>query len=230
MVEIIPGVEQIDGVNANSYLVEQEDGSLTLIDTGMSKDGKKILDYIQTTMRRKPSDVKTIVLTHSHIDHVRGAYETKRATGAKVAIHEQDADHLSRKKKMLLPKGAIGVLFRLFSPFFSFKPVEPDQRLNENDRIGTLTVVHTPGHTPGSISLYDERRKLVFVGDTIRYNRGKVEGPPKPFTPDMDQAMKSVRKISNLDFVVMLSGHGEPLKSSDASQKVKEFCAKTQQY
>jgi hydroxyacylglutathione hydrolase len=223
MVEVVPGVHQIDGVNANSYLVVQQDGSLTLIDTGMSKGGKKILDYIQTTMSRKPSDVKTIVLTHSHVDHVRGAYEIKKATGAKVAIHGQDAEYLSRRKKMTRPRGAVGILFRIFSPFFSFKPVEADQRLNENDRIGALTVVHTPGHTPGSIALYDQGKKLVFVGDTIGYSKGKVEGPPKQFTPDMEQAMKSVEKISNLDFEVMLSGHGEPLKSSNASQKVKEL-------
>ena len=226
MVEILPGVHQIDGVNANSYVIVEDDGTLTLIDTGMSKDGKKILNYIQANMSKKPSDVKTIVLTHSHIDHVRGAYEIKKATGAKVAIHAHDADYLSGKKRMPSPKGAIGVLFKIFTPFFKFTPVEPDQRLNENDRVGgRLTVLHTPGHTPGSISLYDEGRKLIFVGDTMRYMNGKIEGPPKSFTLDMGQATRSVGKISNLNFEVMLSGHGQPLKSPDASQKVKEFLA-----
>ncbi len=224
MVEIIPQVHQIDGVNANSYLVFEDDGSLTLVDAGMSKDGKKILNYVETNLSKKPSDIKTIVLTHSHIDHVRGVYALKKATGARVAIHELDADYLSGKKKEPLPKGAIGILFRILSPFFKFTPLEPDQKLNENDRIGHLVVLHTPGHTPGSISLYDQQNKLIFVGDTIRYNNGKVGGPPKSFTPDMAQATKSVRKISNLDFEILLGGHGQPLKTN-AYQKVKELSA-----
>lgn len=224
MVEIIPQVHQIDGVNANSYLVFEDDGSLTLVDAGMSKDGKKILNYVESNLSKKPSDIKTIVLTHSHIDHVRGVYALKNATGAKVAIHELDADYLSGKKKEPLPKGAIGILFRILSPFFKFTPLEPDQKLNENDRIGRLVVLHTPGHTPGSISLYDQQNKLIFVGDTIRYNNGKVGGPPKSFTPDMAQATKSVRKISNLDFEILLGGHGQPLKTN-AYQKVKELSA-----
>ena len=224
VVEILPGVHQIDGVNANTYLIVEDDGTLTLIDTGMSKGGKKILNYVEANMSKKPSDVKTIVLTHSHIDHVRGAYEIKKATGARIAIHEQDADYLSGKKRMPSPKGAIGILFRILAPFFKFTPVEPDQRLNENDRVGgRLTVMHTPGHTPGSISLYDEGRRLIFVGDTIRYMNGKMEGPPKSFTLDMVQATRSVGKISNLNFDVLLSGHGQPLKSPNASQKVKEL-------
>ncbi|MDG6995444.1 MAG: MBL fold metallo-hydrolase [Nitrososphaerota archaeon] len=227
MVEILPGVHQIDGVNANSYAIVEDDGSLTIIDTGMSKDVKKILHYVETKMSKKPSDVKTIVLTHSHIDHVRGAYEMRKASGARLAIHEQDADYLSGKKKMPYPKGAIGFMFRIFSPLFKFTPVEPDQRLKENDSVGggRLSVLHTPGHTPGSISLYDKERKLILVGDTIRYMKGRLQGPPKQFTLDMNQAIQSVQKISDLDFNTMLSGHGEPFKSSDAPQKVKELSA-----
>jgi glyoxylase-like metal-dependent hydrolase (beta-lactamase superfamily II) len=221
MTEIVPGVHQIDSVNANCYLVAGEDGSLTLIDTGMAKDGKKILNYIQTRMSKRASDVKTIVLTHSHVDHTRGAFELKKATGARVAIHEEDADYLSQKKKMPPPKGWIRVLFGIVSLFFSASPVEADLRLHENDKIGTLAVVYTPGHTPGSISLYYEDKKLIFVGDTIRYIKGKIEGPPKQFTQDMEQAMKSVQKISSMDFEVMLSGHGDPLKLPNASQEVR---------
>jgi hydroxyacylglutathione hydrolase len=222
LVEITSQVHQIDSVNANSYLVFEEDGSLTLIDTGMAKDGKRILNYVQNNLSKKASDIKTIVLTHSHVDHVRGAYGLKKATGARVAIHELDADYLSGKRQELLPKGAIGILFRILSPFFKFTTFEPDQKLTENDRIGHLIVVHTPGHTPGSISLYDPKSKLIFVGDTIRYSKGKVEGPPKQFTPNMVQAIASVQKISNFDFEILLSGHGQPLKSN-ASQKVKEL-------
>ena len=155
---------------------------------------------------------------------MRGASEVRKATGAKLAVHERDANYLSGNTKMPSPKGAVGVLFSILSPFFKFTPVEPDQRLNENDRIGRLTILDTPGHTSGSISLYDQGWKLIFVGDAIRHMNGKMEGPPKSFTLDMRQAIRSIRRISNFDFEVMLSGHGQPLKSN-ASQKVKELAA-----
>jgi glyoxylase-like metal-dependent hydrolase (beta-lactamase superfamily II) len=222
MVEIIQGVHQVDGVNGNSYLVLENDGSLTLIDTGMSTGGKKILDYVRTNLKKQPSDVKTIVITHSHLDHTRGALAIKKATGAKVAIHELDADYLSGKKKLPPPKGAMGLLFRIFGVFFRIPTVEPEMRLKENDRIGSLTVLHTPGHTPGSISLYNQERKLIFVGDAITNREGKISGSPKRFNFDLQQANKSIEKISTVDFEVLLSGHGEPVKSG-GTQKVREL-------
>ena len=223
MTEITKGVQYVDGSNANSYIVEEADGSLTLVDAGMQSDGKKILEYITTKMMRKPSDVRTIVLTHCHVDHVRGAAALKAATGAKVAVHEADADFVSGKARYPPPGGAMGFLFRLMSPFFRAAPVEPDLRLKENDRVGRLTVLHTPGHTPGSISLYDKDDKVLFVGDTARFLKGKLEGPAPRFTPDMGQAKASVGRLSKIEFEVLLSGHGEPLKSKDAPKMMTEL-------
>jgi glyoxylase-like metal-dependent hydrolase (beta-lactamase superfamily II) len=225
LVEIVPGVHMVNGVNANSYIVLESDGSLTLIDTGMSRDGRKILDYIQASLGKKPSDVRTVILTHSHVDHVRGAYAIKKASGAKIAIHALDADYLSGNKKMTSPKGLLGFLFRMMSPFLKFHPIEADKRLNDNDKIGTLTIIHTPGHTPGSICIYEQSRRLIFVGDTLGFRRGKVEGAPKQFSVDMDEVQRSVEKISKIDFDVMLSGHGKPLKGN-ASARVKEHLSR----
>lgn len=222
MVEIMQGVHQVDGVNANSYLVFEKDGSLTLIDTAMSTSERRILDYIKTTLSKQPSDVKTIVITHAHIDHIRGALSVKRATGAKVAIHERDADSLSGKRRLPTPSGVTGLIFRFFSLFFRSPSLEPDTRLGENDRVGTLTVLHTPGHTPGSISLYDQEKRLIFVGDAITNRGGKLQGSSKQFSSDLQQAEASIEKISSFDFEVLLSGHGEPVKTS-GTQKVKEL-------
>ncbi len=225
MVEILAGVHRIDAENPYSYVIVEGDGSLTLLDTGMSKDGQKGLDYVQAKMSKKPSDLKTILLTHCHTPYVRGVFAIKKATGASVAIHEEDADHLSGKKRMPPLKGVVDVLFRISEPFLTFTPVEPDQRLKENDRVGSLTVLHVPGHTPGSISLYDQRRKLIFIADTIRYEKGRLQGPPEEFTFDMSEARKSVRKISNVEFNTLLGGQGEAFKSDDAPQRVKDLAA-----
>jgi glyoxylase-like metal-dependent hydrolase (beta-lactamase superfamily II) len=141
--------------------------------------------------------VKTIVLTHCHVPYVRGAYEIKKATGARLVIHDEDAEYLSGGKKMSPPRGVVGLLFRVSEPFLAFTPVEPDQRLKENERVGggKLTVLHTPGHTPGSISLYDRRRKLILVADTIRYEGGRLQGPPGEFTFEMSEASKSIQRF-----------------------------------
>jgi glyoxylase-like metal-dependent hydrolase (beta-lactamase superfamily II) len=229
MVEIVKGlVHRVEGVNANSYIVLESDGSLTLIDTGMSPDGKRILDYIRTTLSKQPSDLKTIVITHAHFDHVRGALAIKKAaTGARVAIHEADSDYLSGKKNLPPPGGILGFFFRIFGGFARPLSIEADTKLKENDQVGEgLTVIHTPGHTPGSISLYNPEMKLIFVGDAIINRGGRLSGSPSSImlrnTADRREAEASIEKLANFDFEILLSGHGEPIKS-DGSKKVKDL-------
>jgi glyoxylase-like metal-dependent hydrolase (beta-lactamase superfamily II) len=224
--EIVKGVQYVDGSNANCYLVDEGDATLTLVDAGMQADGKKILEFITSKLNRKPAEVKTIVITHCHVDHTRGLAAIKAATGAKVAIHEADADFVSGKKRYPSPGGAMGFMFSVMSPFFKTTPVEPDLRLKEGDTVGRLAVFHTPGHTPGSISLYDREDRVLFVGDAARFMKGKLEGPPPRFTQHMGQAKTSIERLSSLDFEVMLSGHGEPLRSPDAPKMMSELSKK----
>lgn len=218
--QISESIHQVDRVNGNVFLVIDEK-ELTLIDTGMPRNAGKILAYVHK-IGREPSDISRILLTHCHIDHVGSAYELRKLTNAKVAIHQDDAEYLAGTKTLPRPKGATGVLFKAVSPFFKFTPFQPDIALRENDKVGRLTVIHTPGHTPGSISLYEPEEKTLFAGDAVRFSNGKITGPPERFTPDMNQAVKSIEKISHIDFDLMLSGHGEPLKPH-ASGKIKEF-------
>ena len=226
MTEIVKGVQYVDGSNANSYLVEEGDGALTLVDAGMQADGRRILEFIVSKLNRKPSEVKTIVITHCHVDHTRGLAAIRAATGAKVAIHEADAGFVSGKKRYPSPGGPMGFAFSVVSPFFKVTPVEPDLMLEEGDTVGRLAVLHTPGHTPGSISLYDRQDRVLFVGDVARFMKGELEGPPPRFTQRMDQAKTSIERLSSLDFDVMLSGHGEPLRSSDAPKMMNELSKK----
>ena len=220
--EVIPNIHKVDGLRgSNAYLVSDQEG-LILIDTGMPGNAQKIIDYVNS-INRKPSEITRIVLTHCHMDHVGSVQELKGLTNAKVAIHREDAPFLAGEKSLPSPKGAVGVAFKAFSPFVKTKPVQPDILLEEGDRVGGMTVVHTPGHTPGSIALYDPEKKLIFIGDTMRYQNGKLTGPPEQFTPDMSEALRSIKKISLMEFDVMLSGHGDPLLPN-ASQMVKEFC------
>jgi glyoxylase-like metal-dependent hydrolase (beta-lactamase superfamily II) len=215
--KIVDGIHQVDGVNCNVYLVEDED-KLILIDTGLPRSDKKIVKYIEA-LGRKPTDVAVIVLTHFHIDHVGSAKKMKGLTNAKVAVHEADADFVAGKKAPPKPKN---LMFKALSSIMKAAPVEPELLLKDGDKVGRLIVIHTPGHSEGSISLLDVDRKVMFAGDAVRFMGGKVTGPPEQFTLDTDKAKDSIRKISTFDFDVMLSGHGQPLVSN-ASQKVKDF-------
>jgi glyoxylase-like metal-dependent hydrolase (beta-lactamase superfamily II) len=214
------GIHLVDGVNANVFLVIDGE-ELTVIDTGMPRNASRILGYVRE-LGRQPSDISRILLTHCHIDHVGSVHDLKKLTNAKVAIHQEDAEYVAGTKTYPRPKGVTGTLFKAASPFFKFKSVQPDIILKENDKVGKLTVIHTPGHTPRSISLYDSEREVLFVGDAVRFTEGRIIGPPERFTPDMKKAVQSIGKISQLEFDVMLSGHGEPLKPN-ASDRIKEF-------
>ncbi len=217
--EITKGIHRVDGVNANCYIVGDKD--LTLIDTGMPNNGDAILRYIKG-MGREPHDVKTIIITHSHIDHIGSLSAVKEATGAKVAVHRSEALILSGKEQMPMPKGAMAVLIKAVGTIMKAPPVQPDALLDDGSDISGLLVMHTPGHTPGSIALLDKKRRAIFVGDTLRVGKDGVEGPPERFTLDPELAKKSMQRIASLDFDTMLSGHGEPLMPR-AAEKVREF-------
>ena len=119
------GIHQVDGVNGNCFIIVRDE--LTLIDTGMPKNSTKIVKYIQDILKRKPTDIKTIVLTHFHIDHVGDAGDLKKLSGAKVAIHEADADYVTGRKTPPVPGGIMGMIFKVLIPlFFGSRPVEPD--------------------------------------------------------------------------------------------------------
>ena len=77
--------------------------------------------------------------------------------------------------------------------------------------LGGATVVHVPGHTPGSIALHFPSERLLICGDTIDHRRNRLGPPPKPFTEDMDQAIASLRRMAELEFDVLCPGHGTPI-------------------
>jgi glyoxylase-like metal-dependent hydrolase (beta-lactamase superfamily II) len=125
---------------------------------------------------------------------------------------------------MPMPKGVTDALFKTMSVFMKLTPVEPDILLKDGDMIGNLSVLHAPGHTPGSIALFDKERGIVFVGDSLRYKEGKLQEPPKQFTYDIGQSRASIRKIAQLNANTMLAGHGEVLKDN-AAKMIGEFAA-----
>jgi hydroxyacylglutathione hydrolase len=145
----------VGSLSANCYVVGNADTR-----EGMVIDPGGNPEVILKAISDSGFDIQTIVLTHGHSDHIAALYDIQDRTGATVAIHIEDADFLEGR-------GSFSSMFGI-----SYKtPEPPDRLLREGDVIemgGTrFTVVHTPGHTPGSICLLTENR--VFTGDTLFY-------------------------------------------------------------
>lgn len=202
---------------SNAYLVEDGD-KLLVIDTGMPGHAKKIISYVKS-LSKDPRSVETIVLTHPDLDHSGSAAQLKQLTGAKVAIHEADAPRLAGEKSWSEAKGVAGFVISILGLFIKLQPVSPDISLKEGEKLGPLTVLETPGHTSGSISLYKVGTAL-FSGDALLTNGKGLFQEPRMVNEELGK--ESIRRIATLQFEYLLPGHGSPVEGN-ASKKLKDF-------
>jgi len=143
--------------------------------------------------------INTIVLTHCHFDHTARIKEISHMCKAKVAIHKYDA------------RGLVDDIQSLSMHFGARSPgIAPDIVLADGDFIGDLKVLHTPGHTPGSICLYSERDLVLFSGDTVFSDGcfGRYDFPGGSRT----ELARSLDMLSLLDVEGLYPGHGEPVE------------------
>jgi glyoxylase-like metal-dependent hydrolase (beta-lactamase superfamily II) len=221
-------IPKIRGADTYAVLEETQvggSGHLTLIDTGMPGNAGRIIEFLKS-LGEEQMDSFTIILTHPDIDHSGSVAELKEKLGnVKVAIHEADAPRLTGEKPLKELRGVAGLLFKAMSLFMKFKPVTPDVLLKDGEQVDGLTVIHTPGHTQGSICLYSERLKAMFAGDALRTDKNRSPRlPSAAMTFNIGEAKNSIRKIASYDFELLLPGHGPPILT-DASKKVKELVA-----
>lgn len=201
-------IENVKG--ANCYLVDTAEG-LLLVDAGLPGNGDRIIRYIEG-MGKRAADLKYIVLTHCDLDHSGSAADLRTRTGARIAIHRGDLAVLSGRQPPRKLRGFLGLIFRLFSKFVRVPPVEPDIVLNDGERIAGFLVIHTPGHTPGSICLVDQENKIVFSGDALLCDKqGKIRMPRPSFALDEQIAVRSAERIKAFDFRILLPGHRKGL-------------------
>lgn len=215
--EVVKGIQMFSGVS-NCYL--EYNGDMFLVDTGMPGKSGEITDFIQK-VNKNQNELKYIVITHNHIDHIGSLDKVKEKTGARVAIHTEDAEELANGKNQG-GSAAAGVLVKIMKFIYRMKQVKPDVLLEDGDTIAGYKVIHTPGHTPGSICLYNPDNKVLFVGDNLKLSKGKLESPGSRLLPEPDKYKKSMKKIAELDMEVILTGHGQPVTKM-AKQKLIEF-------
>ena len=218
MEQLVPGVYWLSGIwgagiwGANVFLLV--DNNLTLVDTGFKGRSTGILKEVRK-LGYSPSDIANIIITHHHADHVGSLAALKKVTRAQVMAHPADAPFIDGRLPQpgpagsLLPSKILAPLHRLWAT----TPVAVDILVNDGDELsilGGIKVLHTPGHTPGSISLFLPQARLVIAGDVIAHRFG-LRLPSKGFTFDMAQEVHSVKRVASLDFDVICFGHGSPL-------------------
>ncbi len=210
--EVVPGVFQITHRGANVLLFVED--TLTLVDTGLKDGASHVINFIRH-IGRLPEEISLIVLTHNHIDHMGGLAEIKKYTNAQVAVHKNDIGIREH------PPAAGGryqePLAQIKSKFqsvFSVLPEDVDIILEGGeilDFFGGLDVIHTPGHTPGSISLYSNKHKMLISGDLIRKRHKKLLLPPKMVCSDIVENLSSIKKLTHYEIDILCFGHGLPL-------------------
>jgi glyoxylase-like metal-dependent hydrolase (beta-lactamase superfamily II) len=223
MVELVPGVHLVDGsIGCNAYLII--DNGVTLVDTGLRGNEKRIYGCMEK-LGYAPEDIRRIIITHAHLDHINCLHRLKADTGAQVMVSETDADIVEGIKPLHMAGGLFGAIFAALRLYYRYKPVKVDIKLEDGDAIDVLEglkAISLSGHSEGNLGLYGQPRRLIFSSDTIRVMGDKLVPPHPRFTEDPKSAIGAIKRLAELDFDIMLPGHGKPIMSN-ASEKVKDL-------
>ncbi|MGO4547412.1 MBL fold metallo-hydrolase [Paenibacillus sp. 2TAB23] len=220
-------------------IIAYDNDSWTLIDTGMPGSASIILAHAkQAGISDKP--LQAIILTHQDIDHIGSLPEfiaNMSAAAFEVYAHEDDRDTIDGKAPLLkFPQESLNAeldtlpaeLRAQFESIF-LHPSKPNvTRLVEDGETlpigGGLTVIHTPGHTPGHFSLYHQASKTLIAGDALVVHNGELLGSSPYSTINMEQAIRSVEKFKAFDIETVVCYHGGLLRG-DMNKRIAELIA-----
>ncbi|HYB04000.1 MAG TPA: MBL fold metallo-hydrolase [Nitrososphaerales archaeon] len=220
----IHSIDQLDhpfGIYITPYIVEEEGPrDLTLVDTCFTAELPKLIKHVEDE-GYDIKNVKRLILTHTHPDHVQAANEVRRITGAKIFAHWLDAGFLKHDPPYHGPPThqLIGQMLdrlgiseeQVTKKYGSLArdAVQVDYELNEGDRVGRLKVVHTPGHTPGHICLYSEEDSALIGADVLFAGLFGNEGlfVLQDVSIDPKIGILSAKRISKLKFDKLLLAH-----------------------
>ena len=216
-VKVTDVLHEINLGSVKAFLIDSKKG-LILVDTGFPNSEKKIIAYINS-IGKSVSDLKYILLTHSHIDHFGSAYALQKMSNAHIGISEKGIPYVGGSNGLLMPvsnsksfKNKIFVYMLLvIAKFMKPKYIKPDMKLKEGvfpKEMGiNAKIIETPGHTKDSISLYLVDSKTAIVGDLLRGTDKRLESPL--FFEDYISLINSINKIKELRPDLICVSHGK---------------------
>jgi glyoxylase-like metal-dependent hydrolase (beta-lactamase superfamily II) len=216
---IAPDVHGVSLLGASAYLVCED--RLTVIDAGLPGSGALLARYV-AGLGRSLDELTRIVCTHGHPDHVGGVRELA-GDSVDVLMHQADFDGLQVTLGQTVLRPTRGRLFA----YLARTPAQivPVMDGDVLPVLGGLEVIHTPGHTPGSICLYAARDRLLFVGDVLTFRRGRVSFASRIFSDDLAAARASVKRLAERDVDTIVFGHDPPWRD-DANGVLRELAAR----
>lgn len=230
---VAPGVWGLKDAFVNVYLIHNAvERKWVLIDAGLKRSASKIKELADNLFwpESKPA---AIILTHGHFDHVGSALELAQEWDVPVFAHVMELPYLSGLSSYPpADPWAGGGLLSVISPAFPSGPINISDHIQLLPEDGSLPFlpdwkfIHTPGHSPGHISLFRRRDKVLLAGDafvttrqesvwSVMMQTRKLTGPPRYFTCDWAAARKSVKTLAELEPETVATGHGQPMRGEE---------------
>lgn len=227
--EVVPGVHLIEGVLGCVALLLGE-GPFILVDPGLITDAPAVERYLRR-LGSSLDDVATVVLTHYHPDHAGALPLLHAKRSFQVAIHASEAPYVEGRLPLsdLREWGTTGAVLSILHRALPVRPVPVALPLQDGDRLdilgGTL-VLHTPGHTAGSICLYAPQRRVLITGDALVRKPWGLSMAAGLWTVDAAQARRSLKRVARLEVETACFGHGKPI-ARDAGRRLAAFFSRT---
>jgi glyoxylase-like metal-dependent hydrolase (beta-lactamase superfamily II) len=239
---VAPGVWRMKDIFVNVYIIQNREGTeWILVDAGLKTSASKIKSMAEDIYGSRGARPKAIIMTHGHFDHRGSLIQLADEWGVPVYCHHMERPYLTGKSSYPpADPGVGGGMMALLSFTYPRKPINIEDHLRELPENGMIDEledwrwIHTPGHTPGHISLFREKDGVLIAGDAfvttmqesvlaVATQKKYVCGPPKYFTPDWGTAARSVRELAALEPNVIATGHGQAMYGDEARKELHKL-------